>query len=187
MLRVVGEAQGLADFGEDFKPAKAVQSAGVMAAADNSFTLYLNAQQVLAGGDWSKLESTPVTIKSEGVNRLLLVAENGLKEPNAAGAFAALRIVYTDGTDEVIATDETWTVSNKMPSGNKPAEWKIPELTWEKVVPVSLPVWSNAVDPQVGTTLASCSVTSPLMVRAGLVKSDFLMRSLGRPNRDQIV
>jgi len=25
------------------------------------------------------------------------------------------------------------------------------------------------------------------MVRAGLVKSDFLMRSLGRPNRDQIV
>ena len=26
-----------------------------------------------------------------------------------------------------------------------------------------------------------------LMVRAGLVKSDFLMRSLGRPNRDQIV
>jgi hypothetical protein len=35
--------------------------------------------------------------------------------------------------------------------------------------------------------LASCSVTSPLMVRAGLVKSDFLMRSLGRPNRDQIV
>jgi hypothetical protein len=158
-----------------------------MAAADNSFTLYLNAQQVLAGGDWSKLESTPVTIKSEGVNRLLLVAENGLKEPNAAGAFAALRIVYTDGTDEVIPTDETWTVSNKMPSGNKPAEWKITELTWEKVVPVSLPVWSNAVDPQVGTTLASCSVTSPLMVRAGLVKSDFLMRSLGRPNRDQIV
>ena len=172
---------------KDFKPAKAVQSAGVIASADNSFTLYLNAQQVLAGGDWSKLESTPVTIKAEGINRLLLVAENGLKEPNAAGAFAALRIVYTDGTDEVIATDETWTVSNKMPPGNKPAEWKILELTWEKVVPVSLPAWSNAVDPQVGTTLASCSVTSPLMVRAGLVKSDFLMRSLGRPNRDQIV
>ena len=28
---------------------------------------------------------------------------------------------------------------------------------------------------------------SDLMVRASLVKSDFLMRSLGRPNRDQIV
>jgi hypothetical protein len=171
----------------DFKPSKTVQSAGLIASADNSFAVYLNAQEVLSGGDWSKLESAPVTIKADAVNRLLLVAENGLKEPNAAGAFAALRIVYTDGTDEVIATDESWTVSNKMPSGKKPAEWKITELIWEKVVPVSLDAWSKAVDPQVGTLLASCSVTSPLMVRAALVKSDFLMRSLGRPNRDQIV
>ncbi len=104
-----------------------MQSAGVVASADNSFTLYLNSQQVLAGGDWSKPESAPVAIKPEGVNRLLLVAENGLKTPNLAGAFAALRIVYTDGTDEVIATDESWTCrarclrATNPPSGRSPS------------------------------------------------------------------
>lgn len=171
---------------KDFKPAKAVRSAGVVAAADNEFVLYLNAQSVLTGKDWAKLESAPVAVKA-GANQLLLVATNGATEPNPAGAFAAIRLVYEDGSDEVLATDESWTVSAKVPAGDKPAQWKMAELTWDQVVPVSLAPWSQAVDPQVGPLLASSSVSSPLMVRASLVQSDFLMRSLGRPNRDQIV
>ncbi|MCB1203265.1 MAG: DUF1553 domain-containing protein, partial [Verrucomicrobiae bacterium] len=172
---------------KDFKPAKPVESAGVVATADNEFVLYLNAQSVLTGNDWTRLESAPVTVKADGVNRLLLVATNGAKDPNPAGAFAAIRLVYEDGSDEIIATDESWTVSTKVPSGDKHAQWKIAELTWEPATSVPPTSWAGSIDPQIGMALASCSVSAPLMVRAALVKSDFLMRSLGRPNRDQIV
>lgn len=171
---------------KEFKPAKAVRSAGVVAAADNEFVLYLNARRILDGKDWTRLESVPVPVQP-GANRILLVATNGAKDPNPAGAFAAIRLVYEDGSDEVVATDETWTVSAKVPPGDKPAQWKIAELPWEPVVVVPSTAWAGAIDPQVGPSLASCSVSAPLMVRASLVKSDFLMRSLGRPNRDQIV
>ena len=170
----------------DFTPAKAVKSAGAVAAADNSFTLYLNDQNLLSGTDWSVLRAAPASVK-KGVNRLLLVAENGTASPNPAGAYAAIRLVYEDGSSEVLSTDATWLVSAKVPAGDKPAKWEIEKLTWEKAVPVSLGAWSGAIDPQIGKTLANISASSPLMVRAGLMKSDFLMRSLGRPNRDQIV
>lgn len=170
----------------DFTAGKAVRSAGVIAAADNGFTLYLNGQNLLAGTDWSVLKSAPASVKA-GANQLLLVAENGTKQPNPAGAYAAIRILYEDGSDEVITTDETWLVSATLPKGANAAKWEIDKLTWDKAVPVSLGAWSGAVDPRIGKTLAAVSASSPLMVRAGLMKSDFLMRSLGRPNRDQIV
>lgn len=185
-------AKGLVPGGEkillrrDFSPDKAVRSAGVIAAADNSFTLYMNGQILLTGNDWSQLKSAPAPVK-KGENRLLIVAENGATEPNPAGVYAAVRIVYEDGSTEIITTDETWLVSLKVPKGDKPARWEIDKLRWETAVPVSLGAWSGAVDPQIGKTLAAASASSPLMIRASLMNSDFLMRSLGRPNRDQIV
>ncbi|MEQ1842260.1 MAG: DUF1553 domain-containing protein, partial [Verrucomicrobiales bacterium] len=159
---------------------------GAIAAADNTFTLYVNGQSLLTGNDWNALKSAPAPVR-KGENRLLLVAENGASEPNPAGAYTAVRIVYEDGTAEIITTDETWLVSQKVPKGDKVAKWEIDKLTWESAVPVSLGAWSGAVDPQIGKTLAAVSASSPLMVRASLMNSDFLMRSLGRPNRDQIV
>ena len=170
----------------DFTLGKPVRSAGAVAAADNTFTLYVNGQSLLTGNDWNMLKSAPAPIR-KGENRLLLVAENGASEPNPAGAFAAVRIVYEDDSSEIITTDETWLVSQKVPKGDKVAKWEIDKLTWESAVPVSLGAWSGAVDPQIGKTLAAVSASSPLMVRASLMNSDFLMRSLGRPNRDQIV
>jgi len=169
-----------------FTPAKPVRSAGVVAAADNSFSLYLNAQLVASGSDWSALASAPAFVKG-GANTLLLVAENGATTPNPAGAYAAIRLVYEDGSDEIITTDGSWDVSAKVPAGANVAKWELDKLPWEKAVPVSLAAWSGAVDPQIGKALAAVSAGAPLMVRAGLVKSDFLMRSLGRPNREQIV
>lgn len=169
-----------------FTPAKALRSAGVVAAADNSFSLYLNGQLLASGNDWSALTAAPAFVKN-GANTLLLVAENGTASPNPAGAYAALRLIYEDGSDEIITTDATWEVSAKVPAGGNVAKWELDKLAWEKAVPVSLAAWSGAIDPQIGKVLAAVSAGAPLMVRAGLVKSDFLMRSLGRPNRDQIV
>ncbi len=170
----------------DFNTSKPVRSAGVAAAADNSFALYLNNQAILKGDNWTRLESAPAPVKA-GANRLLLVAENGTNEPNPAGAFVAMHIVYEDGSDEVITTDDSWTVSSKVPAGDKPGKWELDKYQWENAVSVAPTAWSGTINPQIGAALANSSTSSDLMVRASLMKSDFLMRSLGRPNRDQIV
>ena len=47
-------------------------------------------------------------------------------------------------------------------------------------------VWAR-VEPALASLLSRGGVASGLMVRASLVKRDFLMGTLGRPNRDQIV
>jgi len=58
---------------------------------------------------------------------------------------------------------------------------------WQKVLPFGRPKVYAGVDSDLTAGLARGKADDGMMVRAGLVKSDFLMRSLGRPNRDQIV
>ena len=47
--------------------------------------------------------------------------------------------------------------------------------------------WEKVITTQAPTLLAQGAASAGRMVRASLLKSDFLMRALGRPNRDQIV
>ncbi|MDF1858672.1 MAG: DUF1549 domain-containing protein [Verrucomicrobiales bacterium] len=186
--------QGLPPHGEkillrrEFIPSKPVRAAGVIAAADNAFVLHLNHQQILSGERWSDLEAAPVTQKiSKGTNLILMVAENRGPKPNAAGAFCAVRLEYEDGTDEIIVTDDKWTVSETVPNGNRTGQWKLKEMKWEPARVLPNTTWKKQTDARIGQTLAEASVGSDHMVRAALLKADDLMRSLGRPNRDQIV
>ena len=172
----------------NFKLTKPVRSGGMIATADNSFTLYLNNQEVLKSNAWEALQSTPILNQlRNGNNQILLVAANGGDSPNWAGAFCAIRIVYEDGTSEVISTEQGWEATDKVPKGNRPNQWKTKDLPWEPARSVKLDQWNKTIDPQIGRELAAASAGTFYPVRASLVKSDFLMRSLGRPNRDQIV
>lgn len=172
----------------EFKPAGPIRSAGIIAAADNAYVLYLNNQKILDGEKWSELDAAPIRnqISPKG-NRLLMVAENRGPKPNAAGAFCAIRLEYEDGTDEIIMTDETWQVSETVPTGSRPGQWKLDKLEWTTAVSVHIDSWKKATDKRIGETLATASAGSELMVRSSLLKADTLMRALGRPNRDQIV
>ncbi|MEM7600955.1 MAG: DUF1553 domain-containing protein, partial [Verrucomicrobiota bacterium] len=171
----------------EFSPQKKVRSAGLIAAADNAYVLYLNGKRILDGSKWSELDAAPVANSIKAKNTLLMVAENRGPKPNAAGAFCALRIEYKDGTDEIIITDTTWKVSQTVPPGSRPNQWKLDELTWTNAVPVHIAQWKDATDKRIGTTLARASAGSSRPIRASLLKADDLMRALGRPNRDQIV
>lgn len=172
----------------EFVPAKPVRAAGIIAAADNAFVLYLNHQKILSGERWTDLEAAPATQKiSKGGNLILMVAENRGPKPNAAGAFCAIRLEYEDGTDEIIVTDDKWTVSETVPNGNRTGQWKLKEMKWEPARVLPNTTWKKQTDARIGQTLAEASVGSTHMVRAALLKADDLMRALGRPNRDQIV
>jgi len=172
----------------DFQISKAVRSAGIIAAADNSFVLYLNNKEVFSGVKWTELQAATIASQiRSGKNRILVVAENRGAAPNPAGAFAALRIEYQDGSDEIIISDESWQVSNKFPTGNRPSTWKLDKLEWQSARLLPNATWKKAIDKRIGSTLARVSVGSKNMVRASLLKADAFMRVLGRPNRDQIV
>ena len=172
----------------EFKPSKPILAAGIVAAADNAFVLYLNNRQILDGVNWTNLEAAPLTNQFRpGTNQLLMVAENRGSKPNAAGAFAAIRIEYKDGSDEIIVTDEKWQVTDTVPNGNRPGRWQLDELKWETARLLSNTTLKNQTDARIGLTLANASAGVHLRVRASLLKADDLMRTLGRPNRDQIV
>ncbi len=170
-----------------FSPSKKFRSAGIIAAVDNAYVLYLNGRKILDGENWSELDAAPIGNSIRSANTVLIVAENRGSQPNAAGAFCAIRIEYEDGSDEVIMTDQDWQVCETVPQGSNPQKWKLDALAWTSPVPVKVESWKKATDARIGKSLATASIGSAHPVRASLLKANDLMRALGRPNRDQIV
>lgn len=153
---------------------------------DNSYTLYVNSQNVQTDENWETVEVLPLETRLRpGANTIVIVAKNGGTSPNPAGLFFEARLRLADGSDMVVGTDGTWEWTAAKPDGR--GEFKDDPKDWQPAVVVAKPeVWSNQVGGQIAAGLQLASGNVP-MVRAALVKSDSLMRSLGRPNRDQIV
>lgn len=169
----------------------APQQAVAVITCDNSYTLYVNGQQVSAGENWERPDSVSLTGRlKKGQNEILVVAKNGGNGPNPAGLFFEAQLQTGADDDErssaSLATDASWQWTSQQPAANgrfkqEPGDWQA-----AAVVQASQ-VWSSRIGKDLAAKLAGASEASERMVRASLLKSDFLMRSLGRPNRDQIV
>lgn len=175
-------------FRKTFKLEGEVLAAGAVVTCDNEFTLYVNGREVVGGTNWEAL--TPVALGpllKPGANSIVIQGRNAGNGPNAAGLFFEARVRLAGGKEIVLATDETWQVSSQPFAGREGRLGALKEAGWQPAVLVRAPaVWDRAIKraPEV---LAQAAFASPQMVRAALLKSDLLMRSLGRPNRDQIV
>jgi hypothetical protein len=163
-----------------------VARAGAVAACDNEYTLYVNGRELAKSTVWMNVGAVSLEgALKKGGNEILVIAKNGGKGPNAAGLFFEAHLRMQDGREQVISSDASWEWSKTLPDGKgkfkKPAEWK------PAVIVPALPTWSQTIDAPAASLLAQLTTEELPMVRAGLLKSDFLMRTLGRPNRDQIV
>lgn len=161
--------------------------AGAVITADNSFTLFVNGAQVATGDNWENPEAVPLEPKLRaGANEFLVVAKNGGTAPNPAGLIFEARVKFADGTEQIIATDETWQATKSQPDAK--GKFKAEPEDWHPAVPVAnSSQWNSKIGKQLAMQLAQAALSNLPMVRASLLKSDFLMRTLGRPNRDQIV
>ncbi len=164
-------------------------SASAVVTCDNGYTLYVNNRKISAGDDWTKLAAVPLqTALRKGANSILVIATNAGKGPNAAGFFFDARIRDAAGKETAISSDATWEWTSHVP-GTK--EGRIPASEakdWQPVTIVkALGPWQQTINAQAPALLAQGAAASDHMVRASLMKSNFLMRTLGRPNRDQIV
>lgn len=164
-------------------------SASAVVTCDNGYTLYVNNRKVSAGDDWTKLAAVPLqTALRKGPNSILVIATNAGKGPNPAGFFFDARVRDTAGKETSISSDASWEWTPQAPATK---EGRIPAFDpkdWRPVTIVkALGAWQQTINAQAPSLLAQGAAASNRMIRASLMKSDFLMRTLGRPNRDQIV
>jgi len=172
-----------------FKIDKPIQSAGAIVTCDNEFTLTVNSREMAKGQLWTQLGAvTLTTALRQGENTIVVVGRNAGDGPNLAGLFFEARIIFADGESLTIKSDSSWQFASKFPAKTPVRRWTLKGMKWQPVTVVpTLDAWQNAIEPVAPRQLVRASRGSALMVRASLLKSDFLMRSLGRPNRDQIV
>ena len=117
-----------------------------------------------------------------------MIATNAGKGPNAAGFFFDARVRDKAGKETSISSDDTWEWSAKAPPAKEGRIGAFETKDWQPVTVVkALGPWEQTILAQAPSLLAQGSGASNFMVRASLMKSNFLMRTLGRPNRDQIV
>jgi len=156
---------------------------------DNEYRVYLNGQPIGQGDQWE----TPDLVSLEGLvlgqNEMLIVGRNGGSGPNPAALFCAVRTIDAAGAMENWGTDARWQWA-KVAAAEPRREGGPPAVAgpWQSAVPVEhASIWGPRVEPLAQAMLDRGPLGSAAQARAALVKSDFLMRSLGRPNRDQIV
>jgi len=159
-------------------------SAGIAIACDNQFTLYVNGKKLASGSDWNKPEAVALTNLKAGENEILIVAENQGNSPNPAGLFVEARLSVNEAA-LTLSSDSTWEWTESIPNdkgkfGKKTESWAPAALVQSQAT------WA-AVDSDLRIALTRAANTSKAMSRASLLKANALMRSLGRPNRDQIV
>ncbi len=161
--------------------------AGAVITADNAFTLYVNGQKLANSDNWEQVESVALdNVLKKGDNVFVIVAKNAGSSPNPASIFLEARWKFAEGEPQTVATDATWEWTKSQPDAR--GKFKQEPTDWASPVVIASPnVWSQRLDSDLAANLAHGVHGPQPMVRAALLKSDFLQRTLGRPNRDQIV
>ncbi len=171
-------------FRREFVVRGAVRRAFVVAACDNEFELWVNGARVAAGDNWTDPQLSDVTARVRtGRNEMVALARNAGTKPNAAAFWAQLH-VQAAGAEQVIATPAQWQWTEAVPGldGSLPKDVK-----WQPAAVVSQPATWASAEAKMNQMVAGALGGSLLSPRAGLLKADLLQRTLGRPNREQIV
>jgi hypothetical protein len=175
-------------FRKSFELDSPAEQAGAAIACDNRFTLLVDGKKVASGDNWQSPVAISLGSLNKGKHELLIVAENQGDAPNPAGLYFQASI-GTVGSDDskvmTLASDATWEWTAETP--NAAGKFKTPPSDWQPAVPVANQQTWAAVAGDLKNALARASFVPQRMMRAALLKSDPLMRTLGRPNRDQIV
>jgi hypothetical protein len=168
-------------------PASVTRGVAVVT-ADNAFELYIARRKVAGSEDWTRPQVIPMSsLLKEGDNEIIVVARNFLDTPNLAGMFFEAHLLFADGQSLAIVSDDSWEVSSKGAKGGREGRLGQTPGPWQQATSLGQPPAYMSIRSQAKSSLELALSPETSMVRASLLKSDYLMRSLGRPNRDQIV
>ncbi|KAJ7621923.1 hypothetical protein DFH06DRAFT_768829 [Mycena polygramma] len=99
---------------------KTAASARIAMTADNNFTLWVNGQPVGASASvdeqvgWQSAQIFSAALNTSA-NVFSVVAENAVGAANPAGLLTTIHILFTDGSNETIVSDNAWLASGTIP------------------------------------------------------------------------
>ena len=170
-----------------------VDTAVCVITCDNGFELYVNGKKIGEGDQWEDPQSFDLSsVLLKGTNQVMIVGHNGGQAPNLAALWFQVNAELKGGARVKMATDASWESTSSVPNargvfaGGKAKAGKGAEVVWRPVALVKGEVWRRS-EIRMAEMLAGVDGISNLPARASLMKSDLLQRSLGRPNREQIV
>lgn len=170
-------------FRKQFELKEFPENSAAVITCDNEYILYVNGIKVGEDKEWPTVEHLPIGAALKvGMNTILVVARNAGDSPNMAALF-----LQTQAKDiPSIFSDDTWQWTVAIPDSK--GRFKEQDVEWKPAVLVARQdfLGPQVVD-QIRLSLAQSLSTTKMFVRASLVNNDFLMRSLGRPHREQVV
>ncbi|MDR1788906.1 MAG: glycoside hydrolase family 78 protein [Opitutaceae bacterium] len=97
---------------------RAVETAVLRTAADNSFECWLNGERVSKGNGWRTARARTVTATLRpGKNTLAVKVENAGVTPNPAGLATALEVRFAGGDGLVVGTGADWRCRGRIEEG----------------------------------------------------------------------
>ena len=167
-----GQGSRKAELRKTFTIEAAPKTATVLATCDNAFTMKVNGTAVASSKDWQvPLRFDIASHLVKGSNKIEIAGEMF----GGSAGFICQIVLAEKETPRIIATDKTWEV--RKPKG----DWQAAlELHAYGAGP-----WGRVLDGKAISPGAVGLAGRP--IRAALMQNDFLMRSLGRPHRDQVV
>ncbi|MDP8245163.1 MAG: glycoside hydrolase family 78 protein [Candidatus Hinthialibacter antarcticus] len=112
---------------------KDIESASILATADNSFKLWVNAEIAGTGGNFNQLYEIDLNGRlHKGKNTIAVEATNDGAAPNPAGFIAILQIKHSDGSEEFITTDAGWKSRNASAAGWTGSEFD--DFSWNQAI-----------------------------------------------------
>jgi hypothetical protein len=159
-------------------PAKAT----CVVTCDNEYTLQVNGKEIRKDSDFAEPDVVRIApYLHEGNNELTILGRNAGDSPNPAGLYVDLVLLNKDGTAKRIPSGSDWAAAMVEADADKGTEWN-------PAVPVANQNFlGDKVHNKLAAVVRQVVVGSFRPVRASMVRSNLLMRSLGRPNREQIV
>jgi mono/diheme cytochrome c family protein len=150
---------------------------------DNGFVLFVNGRKVAESGNWEQPVGLAELPLKAGENEIVAVATNGGSGPNPAGFWFEARLTSAKGELGVVRSGRGWEWTADLPDND--GRWAKEPSKWLPAVAHARQGTWAAVNGTLAEILAGGG--GGPVVRASLMKSDLLMRALGRPNREQIV
>ncbi|MCR9200475.1 MAG: DUF1549 domain-containing protein [Planctomycetaceae bacterium] len=173
-----------ATFRKQLSLEKRPRKATLVITCDNEYTAYVNGKKVGADNNWTTVEAISISRQlRRGENEILIVGRNGGNSANAASLYAELIIEDTLPEPVVIPTDTSWQAASGDVHGKNSAaaKWNAAVVVPSRFTP------GPTAESAISRTISRVLNISNGITRAALLKSNMLMRSLGRPNREQVV
>ncbi|MEZ4699737.1 MAG: DUF1549 domain-containing protein [Rhodothermales bacterium] len=162
-------------------PARALESASLLATADHSYRVFINGKEALAASDWRTPEHIDVrSFIRSGRNLIAVEAVNEGTVPNQAGVLLSLQLAYSGGTVQRVESGDGWKTLDSLATGwNEPG---FDDAGWKNVQRKSHSLWGYLL-----RFTHDDDAPLPDFARASLVYNDDFLKALGRESRETVI